>query len=79
MGKAETARKEQPMARHMLWLNAATLLLIIVSAFAVVHATHACRALYTSLHRDVRPECPLRFTLFHRLGLTGYISHFAGN
>ena len=37
------------MARHMLWLNAATLLLIIVSAFAVVHATHACRALYTSL------------------------------
>jgi cell division protein FtsL len=49
MGKAETARKEQPVAGHMLWLNAATLLLIIVSAFAVVHTTHACRALYTSL------------------------------
>lgn len=37
------------MARHLLWLNAATALLILVSAFAVVHATHACRALYTSL------------------------------
>lgn len=37
------------MAGHLLWLNAATLLLIIVSAFAVVHTTHACRALYTSL------------------------------
>ena len=49
MGKAVTARKEQPVAGHLLWLNAAVLLLIVVSAFAVVHTTHACRALYTSL------------------------------
>jgi cell division protein FtsL len=29
--------------------NAALMLLILVSAFATVHSTHACRALYTQL------------------------------
>ena len=36
-------------SRELLWLNAALATLILVSAFAVVHSTHACRAMYARL------------------------------
>jgi len=36
-------------SRELFWLNAAALALILVSAFAVIHSTHACRTLYAQL------------------------------
>ena len=35
--------------RELLWLNAGLLLLILFSTFAVIHSTHACRAMYARL------------------------------
>jgi len=35
--------------RELLWLNAGLLLLILCSAFAVIHSTHDCRAMYARL------------------------------
>lgn len=35
--------------RALAWVNAGTAALVLVSAFAVIHSTHACRELYTSL------------------------------
>ena len=35
--------------RELLWLNAGLLLLVLLSTFAVIHSTHACRAMYASL------------------------------
>jgi cell division protein FtsL len=42
-------RREQGTSRQLVTLNAALLVLILVSAFAAIHSTHACRALYTEL------------------------------
>lgn len=36
-------------ARGLVWLNAGAVSLVLLSAFAVIHSTHACRDLYTSL------------------------------
>lgn len=36
-------------SRPLVWLNAGLVLLILASAFAVIHTTHACRALYARL------------------------------
>ena len=35
--------------RELVWLNAGLLLLILFSTFAVIHSTHACRAMYATL------------------------------
>lgn len=35
--------------RELFYCNAALVLLILVSAFATIYSTHACRALYTKL------------------------------
>ena len=35
--------------RELVWLNAGLLLLILCSTFAVIHSTHACRAMYARL------------------------------
>lgn len=40
---------ERGGSRQLLLCNAALLLLILVSAFAAIYSTHACRALYTQL------------------------------
>ena len=37
--------------RSLLWLNLGVTCLILLSAFAVIHSTHACRDLYTSLQQ----------------------------
>ena len=34
---------------QLVWLNAGLALLILASTFAVIHTTHACRALYAQL------------------------------
>ncbi len=36
-------------ARRLAWLNLLALVLVLASAFAVIHTTHACRALYAEL------------------------------
>jgi cell division protein FtsL len=36
-------------SRGLLWLNLGAASLALVCAFAVIHSTHACRDLYTSL------------------------------
>jgi cell division protein FtsL len=38
--------RERP---SLLWLNLVALLLVLASAFAVIHSTHACRELYARL------------------------------
>ena len=35
--------------RSLYWMSAAAMLLVLLSAFAVIHSTHACRDLYTQL------------------------------
>ena len=34
---------------QLVWLNIGLVLLILASTFAVIHTTHACRALYAQL------------------------------
>ena len=36
-------------SRQLVWLNIGLVLLILASTFAVIHTTHACRALYAQL------------------------------
>ncbi len=35
--------------RSLLWMNAVALLGVMLSAFAIIQSTHACRALYSTL------------------------------
>jgi cell division protein FtsL len=42
-------QRELEVSRPLLIFNAVLLLLVLVSAFATIHSTHACRALYTQL------------------------------
>jgi len=42
-------QRKQQAGRALLTFNAALLVLILVSAFATIYSTHACRALYTQL------------------------------
>jgi len=49
MMSAASIQKNQSDSRELRYLNAAALLLIMVSAFATIYSTHACRALYAQL------------------------------
>jgi len=49
MISASTKQREQQAGRELLTFNAVLLLLVLVSAFATIYSTHACRALYTQL------------------------------
>ena len=49
MVTATRAERDGKSPAEMLWFNASALLLILVSTFAVIHSTHACRALYAQL------------------------------
>jgi cell division protein FtsL len=42
-------QREGRAGRELVTFNAALLLLILLSAFATIYSTHACRALYTQL------------------------------
>jgi cell division protein FtsL len=45
-----STKQGKPRAgRELLTFNAVLLLLVLVSAFATIYSTHACRALYTQL------------------------------
>ena len=47
--RASVRQGEQGGGRQLFLCNAALLLLVLVSAFAAIYSTHACRALYTQL------------------------------
>ena len=49
MMSAAPIQQNQSASRELLYVNAAVLILIMVSAFATIYSTHACRALYTQL------------------------------
>jgi len=42
-------RPEEPAGRDLLAVNGVLLALVLVSAFATIRSTHACRDLYTQL------------------------------
>jgi cell division protein FtsL len=49
MMRTGVKQRELGVSRPLLTFNAVLLLLVLVSAFATIHSTHACRALYTQL------------------------------
>ena len=49
MVTASVASRTQAADHSLAWMNLAALLLVLLSAFAVIHSTHACRDLYTQL------------------------------
>jgi cell division protein FtsL len=42
-------QRERRTGRELVIVNALLLVLVLVSAFATIYSTHACRALYTQL------------------------------
>ena len=46
---ATAAERDGRSPAELLWFNAGLLVLILLSTFAVIHSTHACRALYAQL------------------------------
>ena len=49
MVTASVVRGASADVAYLPWMNLGALLLVLVSAFAVIHSTHACRDLYTQL------------------------------
>ncbi|MDG2045983.1 MAG: cell division protein FtsL [Halioglobus sp.] len=49
MISAASKQDNQADSRALLYANAAALLLIMMSAFATIYSTHACRGLYAQL------------------------------
>lgn len=49
MISASTMQQKPQVGRELLTFNAVLLVLVLVSAFATIFSTHACRALYTQL------------------------------
>jgi cell division protein FtsL len=49
MISASLMQRERRIGRELVSITAALLVLILLSAFATIYSTHACRALYTKL------------------------------
>ncbi len=49
MVTASIGASDSAPERALLWITVSTLLLVLLSAFAVIHSTHATRELYTRL------------------------------
>lgn len=49
MVTAAVSTQGSSVGRPLLWGNVCAGLLLLASAFAVIHSTHACRELYTQL------------------------------
>ena len=73
-GLGQGARR---VSSELVWSGAFTLLLIVLSAFAVIYTTHACRELYASL-RELESEQWLLQEDYGRLMLeqTTWSSHY---
>jgi cell division protein FtsL len=48
LSESPVQQERQPV-REPVTFNAVLLVLVLISAFATIHSTHACRALYTEL------------------------------
>lgn len=46
---AVQAKGEEHPGPRLVWMNVTVLALVVLSAFAVIQSTHACRELYASL------------------------------
>ena len=44
-----TMQRKQRVGRELFTFNAVLLMLVLLSSFATIYSTHACRALYTQL------------------------------
>jgi len=49
MISASLMQRERRIGKELVSITAALLVLILLSAFATIYSTHACRALYTKL------------------------------
>ena len=49
MISATLVQRQRAAGRELVTFNAVLLVLILLSAFATIYSTHACRALYTQL------------------------------
>ncbi len=49
MVSAAIATEASSRDRRLAWANVALMALVLLSAFAVIHSTHACRELYKEL------------------------------
>ena len=49
MVTATLAERDGQVSRELVWINAVVVVLILVSTFAVINSTHACRARYAKL------------------------------
>ena len=49
MVSAALAQGNGQVVKELVWFNGGLLTLILLSTFAVIHSTHACRALYAQL------------------------------
>jgi len=49
MVSAALAQGKGQAVKELVWFNGGLLTLILLSTFAVIHSTHACRALYAQL------------------------------
>ena len=49
MVTALLAQRDDRGGRQLVWINAAVLGVILLTTFAVIHSTHACRGLYAQL------------------------------
>ena len=49
MVKGATTVATAKPARELVWINLGLSLLIVLSTFAVIHSTHACREMYAQL------------------------------
>ena len=49
MVSAALAQGKGQVVKELVWFNGGLLTLILLSTFAVIHSTHACRALYAQL------------------------------
>jgi cell division protein FtsL len=49
MISTSTTQRKQQVGKELFTFNAVLLALVLVSAFATIYSTHACRALYTQL------------------------------
>jgi len=49
MVSAALAQGKGQVVKELVWFNGGLLTLFLLSTFAVIHSTHACRALYAQL------------------------------
>jgi cell division protein FtsL len=49
MVSAAVVQREERAGLELVWCSLVALVLLLLSAFLIIHSTHACRALYSQL------------------------------